>query len=177
MRKKSFLALKLAIVSCAMFGFGFLLVPIYDIVCELTGLNGKTGVISEAELASPRNDSAAESRLLEMEFLAHVDPAMNFEFRPQREQLQLETGAMHTIYYLAKNNSDRDMTVQATPSLVPARAAAYLKKLECFCFEKQFLAAGEERKLPARIVVSRDLPPDLNHLTMNYTLFAVKNKG
>ncbi len=33
---------KLVLLAVGMFGFAFALVPIYDIICEVTGLNGKT---------------------------------------------------------------------------------------------------------------------------------------
>jgi cytochrome c oxidase assembly protein subunit 11 len=33
--------LKLTLITFGMFGFGFALVPIYDIFCDITGLNGK----------------------------------------------------------------------------------------------------------------------------------------
>lgn len=178
MKEKSKLALKLTVVACAMFGFSFLLVPLYDVLCEVTGLNGKTGVIDEASLVQNKRASIGRpTRSLTMELIAHADPAMNWDFRPENHELQLETGKEYTIHYIAKNKTGKPMTVQAAPSLVPARAAAYLKKIECFCFEKQLLAAGEERKMPARIVVDSNLPPDLKRITLNYTLFAVKNQN
>lgn len=178
MKEKSKLALKLTAAACAMFGFSFLLVPLYDILCEVTGLNGKTGTVSEANLRQSRDASAARpGRPLTMEMMAHADPAMGWRFEPEHHELQIETGREYTIYYLAENNTERDMTVQAAPSVVPARAAAYLKKVECFCFEKQFLAAGEERRMPARVLVNSGLPPDLKRVTLNYTLFAVEDRS
>src|SRR5690606_38504051 len=36
-------ALKLCLVVVGMFGFGFALVPLYDVLCDLTGLGGRTG--------------------------------------------------------------------------------------------------------------------------------------
>ena len=177
MNKRSKLALKLAAVSVAMFGFGFVLVPLYDILCEVTGLNGKTGAISATDAAL--NSAAADSqppRPVVIELIAHADPAVHWEFKPEQHEVHIKTGEIRTINYLAKNNTEHDMTVQAAPSVVPARAAAYLKKIECFCFEQQFLAAGEELTMPARIVVDSDLPPQFNRITLNYTLFKVDNE-
>lgn len=34
-------ASKLVLMTCGMFCFGFALVPIYDVFCDITGLNGK----------------------------------------------------------------------------------------------------------------------------------------
>jgi cytochrome c oxidase assembly protein subunit 11 len=35
-----YLSLKLVLLAVAMFGFGFALVPIYDVFCDLTGFGG-----------------------------------------------------------------------------------------------------------------------------------------
>lgn len=170
------MAIKLALVACLMFGFGFLLVPLYDIICDVTGLNGKTGVISEERVAQNNLTlDKRQERPVTIEMIAHVDPAMNWHFAPESDELEMTTGHEYTIYYLARNNTDRDMTVQAAPSVVPARAASHLKKIECFCFEKQFLRSGEELRMPARIVVGAGLPDDIRRVTLNYTLFAVKD--
>ncbi|MFM7119847.1 MAG: hypothetical protein ACKOZX_06280, partial [Gammaproteobacteria bacterium] len=35
--------LKLSLIVVGMFGFGWALVPLYDLLCEVTGLGGRTG--------------------------------------------------------------------------------------------------------------------------------------
>ena len=44
--------IRLMVTAVVMFGFGFSLVPLYNILCEVTGLNGKTGVISQQQAKS-----------------------------------------------------------------------------------------------------------------------------
>jgi hypothetical protein len=46
-------AVKLAVVVVAMFGFGYALVPLYDVICDITGLNGKTGQVTSSASARP----------------------------------------------------------------------------------------------------------------------------
>jgi cytochrome c oxidase assembly protein subunit 11 len=42
-QKNTKLVRKLVFIVLGMFGFGYALVPIYNVFCDITGLNGKTG--------------------------------------------------------------------------------------------------------------------------------------
>ena len=42
---------RLLLVTVGMFGFGFALVPLYDMFCDITGLNGKTNAEAFIPLA------------------------------------------------------------------------------------------------------------------------------
>ena len=56
--------IKLMVTAAVMFGFGFSLVPLYNVLCEVTGLNGKTGVISQQQAKSseePQDDRNDET--------------------------------------------------------------------------------------------------------------------
>ena len=65
------------------------------------------------------------------------------------------------------------MTAQAVPSVAPSNAAAHLKKLECFCFEKQELMPGEEALLPVKLLVSNELPSNIKNVILSYTIFDI----
>ena len=43
---------KLVLATAVMFSFGYALVPIYNVFCTITGLNGKTGRLTEAQAAA-----------------------------------------------------------------------------------------------------------------------------
>jgi cytochrome c oxidase assembly protein subunit 11 len=58
------LVIRLSLVVVAMFGFGFALVPIYDVMCQAFGINGKTAGAYEAGL-----QSSDESRQVRVQFL------------------------------------------------------------------------------------------------------------
>jgi cytochrome c oxidase assembly protein subunit 11 len=59
----------------------------------------------------------------------------------------------------------------------PALAGRYVRKLECFCFTQQTLAAGETRRMPVSFVLDADLPSEINTLTLSYTFFEVAGKS
>ncbi len=163
------------IVLCAlaagMFGFAFSLVPLYDVFCELTGLNGRT-----AERAS-RNEPvpSAADREVTIQFLAQTSNGMPWEFRPTQSQLRVRLGEIYSTRYYVRNRADAAVIGQAVPSVAPGPAAPYLNKLECFCFSQQRLEAGAEMEMPVRFYVAADLPPQIHTLTLSYTLFPVRS--
>ena len=168
-RKKDSLSLvlRLAVLSVAMFGFGFLLVPIYDAFCEVTGLGGKTNRVAIQE-----PDTVADgNREVSLEFVTTVNAYAPWEFAPQLDEMTVHPGGMYEATFVARNLSDVDKVAQAVPSVSPQQAAKYFKKLECFCFSQQAFAAGEERELPVRFVIDSDLPDYLDTITLSYTFF------
>ena len=158
---------RLLVLVIGMFGFGFALVPLYDVFCDVTGLNGKTG--GRVELTSA--PAVDKSRLVKVQFVASLNESMPWEFKPLTRSIEVHPGEPTTIQYVAKNVTQKAITGQAVPSVTPGLAAAYFQKTECFCFTEQNLAAGEEKVMPVNFVVDSSLPKDINELTLSYTFF------
>jgi len=160
------LALKLGGVVIAMFAFGYALVPLYDVFCELTGINGKTGR-AEANVQMPID----RQRTITVEFMSTTGKGLPWEFRPTVKRMQVHPGeAVETAFY-ARNTADERIVGQAVPSVAPNVAASYFKKIECFCFTQQTLAPGEEKTMPVRYIVDSRLPADVHTITLAYTFF------
>lgn len=157
---------QLLLVAVGMFGFGFLLVPMYDVFCEITGLNGKTnsGPVAFEE-------SVVENREVEVEFL--VTSQGGFDFAPPSPRMTVKPGKMYSADFFAKNLGELPRTAQAVPSVSPAVAAKYFIKTECFCFEQQQFGAGEGKDMPVRFIVDPDLPGDVETITLSYTLYPI----
>ena len=165
---------RLAVVVVAMFGFGFALVPLYDVFCKVTGLNGKTGRI---ELEQALSEKVDEQRLVTVEFLATVNSDLPWEFRPDVKKVRVHPGAVNEVRYFARNLTDAEVTGQAVPSLAPGLAAKYFNKTECFCFTQQTLGPREAREMPIRFVVDPDLPADVKTVSLSYTFYQVGNNA
>ena len=150
-----------------MFCFGFALVPLYDVFCEYTGLNGKTGV----QYVSEEQMQIDTTRELKVEFLANVNDGMPWEFKPLTTAVRVHPGEAKRVEYLAKNNTNRDIVGRATPSVSPGQAAAYFQKTECFCFTEQVLKAGEEKIMPVVFIVDPAIDKDVHEITLSYTFF------
>jgi cytochrome c oxidase assembly protein subunit 11 len=163
--KKIITRLLFAVV--AMFGFGFAMVPLYDVFCDVTGLNGKTGeqvVLSETL-------EVDTSREIKVEFIASLNEEMPWEFRPVQKSVRVHPGEPTRIDYIAINKTDNVIIGQAVPSVAPGLAAQYFQKTECFCFTEQVLKAKEERIMPVVFVVDPEVSEDINEITLSYTFF------
>ena len=167
-------ALKMAAISVAMFGFGYLMVPIYDVFCEITGLNGKTGARSAASASELVAD---EDRLVTVEFDTNVNSRLNWVFRPAVRSMEVHPGRVYEAVFYVSNRSATDTVGRAVPSVAPAKASTYFDKTECFCFSEQDLAAGESRPMPVRFVIDPDLPDTVDMLTLSYTFFPAPGTG
>lgn len=158
---------KLTAIAIGMFGFGFALVPFYEKICEVAGINN----LLQADTVS--NTQVDLSRSVVIEFDANTR-AMPWQFRPLQSNVAVHPGELRTVIYEVENNLDRPVSGQAIPSYGPRQAAQYFRKMECFCFNKQTLAAGERRRMPVTFVVDPSLPAEVGTITLSYTFFEVE---
>lgn len=166
-KKNRSVLLRLALVTVLMFGFGFALVPLYDVFCDITGLNGKTSGAAESVVGADID----ESRTVTVQFLANNNEAMPWTFTPLTKNIVLHPGEIKKITYYAKNTSSKRMVAQAIPSVSPGLTAQYLRKTECFCFSQQWLDPGESIEMPVVFTVDTEIPEKYKKLTLSYTLF------
>jgi cytochrome c oxidase assembly protein subunit 11 len=158
---------RLLVAVVGMFGFGFALVPLYDVFCDITGINGKTG----GQTTLSETMKVDTTREIKIEFIATLNESMPWEFKPVVHSVKVHPGQPHRIEYLAINKTDKTIIGQAVPSVAPGLAAQYFQKTECFCFTEQELKAGEEKRMPVVFVVDPALPDDIHELTLSYTFF------
>lgn len=161
-------AVKLFMVTLAMFGFGYALVPLYNVLCEITGINGKTGTISSVEASKLTVDS---SRVVTVEFDTNINGELPWGFRPAVNRVRVRPGKVAEVLFIVENKTDRAITGQAIPSVAPQQASLHFKKTECFCFTNQTLAPRERREMLVRFVVDSDLPGSISTMTLSYTFF------
>lgn len=157
----------LVLVVVGMFGFGFALVPLYDVLCDLTGINGKAETVASEEIAY----QVDMTREINVELLTSLNESTPLEFRTETKQLKIHPGEYHTVNFYAKNKTDKVMVAQAIPSFSPGVVAKYFNKIECFCFKQQTFKPGESKVMPMRFVIKPDLPKDLRTITLSYTFF------
>ena len=163
------ITLKLVVASVGMFVFAvFLMPPLYDVFCELTGIGGKTrGQYQGTAVA------VDAERDVKIQFVATNNGAMPWDFYPVEYQVRVHPGEKTAVEFYARNPTSRDMVAQAIPNITPDNAAAYFHKTECFCFNKQELKAGEETNMGLVFIVDPDLPASVTTITLSYTLFDV----
>ena len=165
-------AWQLALIVVGMFGFGFALVPLYDLLCEVTGLGGRTGGAYAYDSANIQPD---KSRLIQVNFTTNTNAGMPWEFWAEKGGVRVHPGELKQMNFFVRNTTDRRMIGQAVPSMVPPSAAEYFHKTECFCFEQQVLEPGELLEMPMRFIVAKELPKNVQTLSLSYELFDVTN--
>jgi cytochrome c oxidase assembly protein subunit 11 len=162
------LALRLTLVVAASAAFGVSLVPLYDVLCRVTGLNGRTNTTAYAPVANTQVDA---HRWVKVEFLSHSMPGVTLQLKPEAFSLKVNPGGIVHTNYVVRNESDRVFVGQAVPSITPAVAASHFRKIECFCFNQQTLQPGEVRTMPVVFVVDPQLDHDISTITLSYTFF------
>jgi cytochrome c oxidase assembly protein subunit 11 len=162
--------MKLLGLALGMFAFGFLLVPLYDAFCEITGLGGRTNT---AAMMVERHE-VDQGRSIIVEFVAAVNQYGPWEFRPAVASMQVHPGQLYDTSFFARNLTNRRIIGQAVPSVAPGQAAKYFRKTECFCFTSQEFAAQESRDLPLQFIVDPDLPAHIDRLSLSYTIFVTE---
>lgn len=163
------LIIKLVIGLMASVLFAFAMVPLYNVLCEVTGFNGKTNASAKQVAKSLKVD---KTRLIKVEFTSSVMPGLSWEFSPMQSSVMVHPGQIELAKYQAKNVTNTTSTGQAIPSVSPGQAAQYFNKIECFCFQRQDLKAGESKEMPLTFYISPDLPPEIKTITLSYAFFS-----
>ena len=171
--KQHFKLLHLFLIPVLMFGFGYLMIPIYDIFCDITGLNGKTGSLSEVQAEKLEVN---EDRFVTIEFISALNRQAKWDFQADTKRMTVHPGKSYVASYTATNQLKQPVTGQAVPSVAPARAANYFNKIECFCFQQQEFQPNETKQMPLVFIVDPDLPDDINTVTLSYTFFDVNSR-
>ncbi len=157
---------QLGVLTAAMFAFGFALVPLYDVFCEITGLGGKTNDAPVVVTETPDLD-----RTVTIEFVTTVNEYAPWDFSPVARKVEVNPGKLYTAEFLATNLTGDARVGQAVPSVTPLAAASHFRKTECFCFTSQYFDGNEAKEMPVRFMVSTELPKHVNTITLSYTFF------
>ena len=161
--------LRLSGVVVAMFAFGYALVPMYRVICQITGMNLQA---SEMRASGPAAAVDA-SRWVTVQFLTTVSGGKDWKFHPETAQVRVHPGALTTVNFYAENPADQPLVAQAVPSIAPFAATKLLRKTECFCFRRQTFQPHENKQMPVKFVLDPSLPADVDTVTLAYTFFDV----
>lgn len=163
------LAQKLLLLAVAMFGFGYALVPLYDVLCEWKWIErDRPDAIKKVPEVAYKVDM---SRDVTVEFITILNESTPMIFRAEKKQLKVHPGEYHTVNFYAENKTDKVMVARAIPSFSPAVTSTYFEKVECFCFSEQTFNAKEAKTMPMRFVINPELPVQYKTITLSYTFF------
>ena len=167
MNENKKLTLKLGAFALGSFAFGFALVPLYDILCDITGF-GNQKSLAEQRLSVENPD---DTRTITVDFMTDLPSVGSWEFRPTVASMQINPGRLYKTEFFAHNLTGHDTTAQAVPNITPGNAAGYFRKTECFCFTPQHFAVNESRPMTVRFVVDPAIPKSVDRITLSYTFY------
>ena len=151
-----------------MFGFCYMLVPLYQLVCKREGINGKTASVASVMDTNMKVDT---SRTIKVYFSTTIHGKLGFQFVPLQNMIEVHPGERKLIYFYAENQTGKGVTVQAIPSITPNDAARFLKKTECFCFTQQYFFKAEKADMPVYFFIEPGISKEIKEVTLSYTLF------
>jgi cytochrome c oxidase assembly protein subunit 11 len=166
-RENASLTRRLLLMAAGSFAFGFALVPLYDVICEAAGIRVND------EPSAAEESRGGEGREVALEFLSIVAPGADWELTPATGTLTVQPGRLYEAKFLIRSRAEVPVTGQAVPSVAPSYTAKYLQKTECFCFTPQTFAAAEEREFTVRFIVDPDLPPQVDRMTLAYSMYTL----
>jgi cytochrome c oxidase assembly protein subunit 11 len=161
------LAARLWVFAAGSFAFGFALIPLYDVLCDITGYGNRQRLVEAAAV----EEAPVTDRDVTIEFVSSAPAYGDWEFRPEVSSMKVEPGRLYEAKFFARNLRAQAVTAQAIPSIAPLQATKYFHKTECFCFTPQAFDARQERELTVRFIVDPKLPRNIDRLTLAYSMY------
>ena len=163
---------QLWIFAAGSFAFGFALVPLYDVLCDITGYGDRSRLVEAATVT----ETADVARTVTLEFISTRATIGEWDFRPVAESMEIRPGRLYEARFIAKNLRAQPVTAQAIPSIAPLQATQYFQKTECFCFTPQPFEANQSREFMVRFIVDPKLPRNVDRLTLAYAMYDAGGK-
>jgi len=172
-RQGTTVVLLLAVIA-GMGGLTAASVPLYRIFCAATGFGGTT----RRAAAAPRDVAQA---FVTVRFDTDVSPELAWDFRPLVSEVRVHPGEQSQVFFRAVNRSAEGITGRAVYNVTPTKVGLYFDKLQCFCFNAQYLAPGESKDMAVVFFVDPDMlkdpdTSDVHTITLSYSLFKAANQ-
>jgi cytochrome c oxidase assembly protein subunit 11 len=167
-------ALPVAAAALGMLGMAFAAVPLYRAFCAATGYGGTTQVSKSAP-------TSLGSRVLSVRFDTNIASGLPWTVEPEEPVVELRPGETKTVFFRARNTSDRATSGIAGYNVSPDQSGAYFNKISCFCFSEQRLDAGEKAEWPVVFYLDPSLEKDatmarVDTITLSYVLYPAPAK-
>jgi|GEM_PF-531006 len=145
------------------------LVPLYDLLCAVTGSNLKPNntnvVLTESGTSEREIGFFMEARVLDN---------LPLKFSVDIPHQVVRIGARTTNVFRIENYSDHPVSFRPIHLVSPQHAAISFTMLVCFCFNDQTIEAGGVREFPVVYGQGPDLDARVKEVTVGYTLMAIK---
>ncbi|MEM1193646.1 MAG: cytochrome c oxidase assembly protein [Pseudomonadota bacterium] len=156
------------VVAMALFAV-FAVPPAYRLFCQVTGWGGTTQRVEA-------NAQRVIDRKITVRFDANQAKDLPWTFKPEQVSQTMQVGQTMLAFYESTNPTGEPIGGQATYNVSPAKAGAYFKKIDCFCFTEQVLQPGEKASMPVAYFIDPAIDDDPNldeveTVTLSYTFY------
>ena len=123
-----------------------------------------------------KQNLALENHFINVSLITSVHPSLSWKFSAKEPNIIIKPGVIKTIEYIVENPSDRTTFGVATFQYHPKELGNYFTKLNCFCFDKQTLKAGENSKYSLVILIDPEVTKDsktkdIKEVIIQFTFF------
>ncbi len=144
-----------------MFAFSFAFAPLYSAFCRPTGINTLV-----------RDNTAQDlKRNITVQFVTTNNKELPLDFYSRTPSVSVHPNQIVKVLFFLKNTTNHEVTIQAIASFAPTASAKYFHKIECFCFTRHTLKAGEELNMPVVFRIDDQIPQEISTITLAYGLF------
>ena len=156
-------------IVVVMIGLSFAAVPLYDLFCRMTGFGGTT------MLADKAPDHIVD-RDITVRFNTDTDGNLPWEFKSGDKYVKTKVGQQSLVTYTARNWSNQTSGGTALYNVTPPKVGKYFRKIECFCYQEQIIAAGKTVHMPVLFFIDpafaddKDME-DVKNITLSYTFY------
>ena len=124
------------------------------------------------------NKVKAEEPII-INLLTSVHPNLPWEFKALNKKIAVKPGEVTTIEYTVENLTDIETTGIATFAYFPKQFGAYIRKLNCFCYDAQTLKANQQEKYSIVMLIDPEVTNDsktknIKEVTIQFTFFDYK---
>lgn len=156
-------------------GLSCVAVPFYRYLCKRTGWDG-TPITDQRSYTTDQVVPVETNKRIRISFTCQASGILPWKFTPLQKEVYIVPGETALAFYKAKNMSKEDIVGMATYSVTPDNVAPYFNKIQCFCFEEQRLAAGEEVDMPVFFFIDPDFAKDpsmktIDDVVLHYSFF------
>jgi len=159
-----------------MIGMAYAAVPLYRIFCAKTGIGGDPRLAGENMSGKIEDMKPVKERKITVTFNADHHAEMEWNFKPSQKKVTVVPGETALAFYTAKNPTDQPIIGIATYNILPFQAGLYFNKIQCFCFEEQWLNPNEEVDMPVFFFIDPEYDDDpvladTDDIVLSYTFF------
>ena len=166
--KNAAVVLACGVTFVAMVGAAYASVPLYRAFCQVTGYGG---TVRKAEV---KPDTVLGQTLL-IRFDTNVR-GLPWDFTAEQGDQTVKIGETKVAIFKVTNHADHPVTARAVFNVAPDQAGVYFRKLSCFCFSDQTVAAGATVEMPVLYFVDPKYAQDFEtrngkSITLSYTFY------